>query len=374
MKVSYKIDKPTPKIPALLYAIAQPGRLFTKFWLRLASLESAIVRPALNRHPVDRPIYITGLARAGTTITLEMLFHHPEVASHRYLDMMQPYLPFLWNRLVDALPLPQEKPQERPHRDGIWYTKKSPEAVEEFFWLKFFKDIHDENQSNVLDGTRRNRRFDKWYTDQIAKLVLARKKQRYLSKANYNVTRIKYLTELFPDVRFLVLIRDPLHHMISYLKQQDLLTQLYDGDRRWWVISLEIGHYEFGRELKFINSGFGDTRLIRQLWNAGDRVRAFAHYWCSIYDYLHGLMERDPAVKRAVKVVRFEDLCNSPGATIDEILDHVELDAATFKSTREEFTKRLHAPDYYQTELSPEERDITRSITAATAERWGYSQ
>lgn len=32
------------------------------------------------------PVYVTGLARAGTTITLEALAAHPHLASHRYGD------------------------------------------------------------------------------------------------------------------------------------------------------------------------------------------------------------------------------------------------------------------------------------------------
>src|ERR1700677_3883861 len=60
------------------------------------SLESALLRPTLRRRTIDRPIYISGVPRCGTTITLEMLSSHPSVVTQRYADMLMPYLPYTW--------------------------------------------------------------------------------------------------------------------------------------------------------------------------------------------------------------------------------------------------------------------------------------
>src|SRR5262249_51644997 len=56
------------------------------FVRRLAGLESRFFRAELDAIEIDRPIYISGLARAGTTIVLEALAAHRELASHRYRD------------------------------------------------------------------------------------------------------------------------------------------------------------------------------------------------------------------------------------------------------------------------------------------------
>lgn len=55
-------------------------------WIRLGSIESALLDGALADVRIDRPIYVTGLARSGTTILLETLARHPNVATHRYRD------------------------------------------------------------------------------------------------------------------------------------------------------------------------------------------------------------------------------------------------------------------------------------------------
>ena len=51
--------------------------------------------------------------------------------------------------------------------------------------------------------------LEAFYRDHIRKLLWLRGGRRYLSKGNYNTTRIAYLARLFPDARFIVPVRDP---------------------------------------------------------------------------------------------------------------------------------------------------------------------
>src|SRR5690606_25057435 len=48
-------------------------------WIRLGNLETRLVGGALAETAIDRPIYVCGLARSGTTILLETLAAHPDV-------------------------------------------------------------------------------------------------------------------------------------------------------------------------------------------------------------------------------------------------------------------------------------------------------
>jgi len=47
------------------------------FWRWLGDLESRVFAADLAEIAIDRPIYVTGLARAGTTILLELLASRP---------------------------------------------------------------------------------------------------------------------------------------------------------------------------------------------------------------------------------------------------------------------------------------------------------
>src|SRR4029077_17446890 len=93
---------------------------------------------------------------------------------------------------------------QRTHRDGIFVTPESPEAMEEVLWMAFFPQIHKPEACNVLDRNTSNPSFEQFYRDHLRKLLLVRGGKRYVSKANYNVTRLEYLHRLFPDARFVI--------------------------------------------------------------------------------------------------------------------------------------------------------------------------
>ena len=361
------------RIPHLLYHVWQANHRFESSCVRLGDLESRLLRRRLREQAVDRPVYVTGLARAGTTITLELLSRHPDVATHRYSDMAQPYLPFAWNRMLDRLPLPAPRPAERLHRDGILVTRDSPEAVEETIWKRFFPGLHSEEHSAVLGATTSNPRFERYYTDHVRKLLLARGRPRYLAKANYNVTRLAYLVRVFPGARFVVVVRRPAAHVGSWLKQQELISRTHAQDPRWLAASRSVGHHEFGEDQRFINAGdSGQVRAIRQTWDAGRRVRAFGMYWASIYGHVLDLTTRDPLVREATTFVRHEDLCAEPQQTIDRILAHAALDPASFGTVLERYAAKLRQPRYYRAALDDAELRDIEETTAEVAGRLGY--
>lgn len=375
MQITYSTNKKQPSLWSLHWHIAQPVRRFEAFWRNLSRIETLMLRNKLNRTPIPQPVYICGLARSGTTITLEILHRHPNVATHHYIDMVQPYLPCLWSRLHESLPLPKGAPQERPHHDGLMMRPGNPEAVEEIFWISGFAGRHDEHETHLLTAEQWRTDFNKFYCDQIKKLLIARKKNRYVTKNNYCVTRLQYLKRLFPDARFVVLVRDPRLHMISYLKQQRHLTALYRSDDRWWQIAKALGHYEFGPHLQFINCG--DSALIseiRKLWDQKREIEAFGLYWKSIYQYLLNTIDASKVIGKSICIVRHEDLCTAPGKTMDRIIDHCNLDRTAFGAARRHFIDKLKPPAYYQAVLTDRENDILWAVAGDTARKFGYTR
>ena len=162
-------------------------------WRRLGDWETRLLNKRLRAVPLDRPVFITGLARAGTTILLRKLSELPDFASHRYADFPFLFTPYVWSRLRRLAPARPERPRERMHADRIMVTAESPEAMEEILWRAFFPALHDPARSNVLDSQVREAEFEGFFTDHIRKLLLARGAGRYVSKNNYNVTRLSYL-------------------------------------------------------------------------------------------------------------------------------------------------------------------------------------
>ena len=174
--------------------------------------------------PIDTPVFISGLARSGTTILLEELSKVPGVGTHRYRDFPFLMTPWFWNRFLDLFRVPLES-VERAHKDRIRITAESPDAFEEPLWQFFFPHLHSAAALHRLTGERRFEEFESFFKDHIRKLLLIRQQPRYLSEENYNVAQIEYLATLFPDARFIIPIRHPVTHVQSLVQQHALFSE-----------------------------------------------------------------------------------------------------------------------------------------------------
>jgi hypothetical protein len=340
-------------------------------WIRLGSLETRLLDSTLADVRIARPIYVTGLARSGTTIVLETLARHPDVATHRYRDFPMLFTPYLWNRWLDRVPRRDEAPAERSHGDGIAVTSESPEAFEEPLWMAFFPDQHDPSASAILGRETSAPRFERFYRDHIRKLLAVRGRRRYVAKGNYNITRIAYLAKLFPGARFVIPVRDPVWHIASLMKQHRLFLEGQRDNLPARRHLRRVGHFEFGEDRRPINVGDDETTAeIIALWRDGEEVRGWARYWSRIHHYICDLAESDPALAQAIRVLRYEELCAEPRRIMSELLAHCGLPASPeFLSSA---AARFHQPGYYRPRFNATELAIVAEETAAAAQRLGY--
>ena len=305
------------------------------FWQKLGDVESSAHRAELDEIAIDRPCYVAGLARSGSTILLELLAGQPGVATHRYRDFPPVYTPLFWNRAFAHVYRADAPPAERAHKDRILVTPDSPEAMEEVLWMRFFPWVHDTGRSQVLDAATSNPAFERFYGDHLRKIMLVRGGQRYLSKGNYNLTRFAYLQKLFPTARFIVPVRDPRWHVASLMKQHRLFCAEEQRDPRILKHMRRAGHLEFGLDRRAINAG--DTAKaegIEALWREGQEVRGWARYWAMLYGFVLDQRATDPALEQAVLVVRYEDLCDRAEATLESAFAHAGLPLDTAAATR----------------------------------------
>lgn len=354
------------RVPSGLYWKTRFVAATEGIWRRLGNLESSILRDELEETKIDRPIYVTSLARSGTTIVTELLNEHPQTTSHRYADFPVTWTPYWRNWLADRSKVATAKAVERAHNDRIMVTNESPEAVEEVLWMHFFPHLHDSS----LDQTSlpENPAFDAYYRDHIRKLLMVRGAQRYLAKGNYNVSRIDYIRRLFPDARFIIPIRDPVWHVASLQKQHALFSSDQTADQRVrWQLG-RSGHFEFG--LDRIPIHLGDEQAVQaiiQAWSDPDtEIEGWARYWAMVYGYIADRHLDDPSIL----LVRYEDLCDRSEATVQAILDHAQLDTQSMTDTIAEYVTRLTPPDYYSPPFSDEQRAVIRKITEPVAQRF----
>ncbi len=342
-----------------------------RFWIGCGNLESALLAELLAPVSIQEPIYIAGLARSGSTVLLETVASFPGVATHRYRDFPFVFTPYWWNGFLDRSPRQPARPRPRVHGDGLVVSPESPEALEEPLWMAFFPAAHDPGASQVLDAGADLPGFEAFYRNHLRKLLLVRAGERYACKGNYHVARLEYLLKLFPDARFLVPIRRPRDHVASLIKQHRLFVAGETRHPRALAQMRACGHFEFGLDRRVIQLGDGDAAAgVEQLWTDGEEARGWARYWSQVYGFLAERLAASPALRRAVLVVRFEDLCASAQETVRQVADHCLLPSN--KSMRQALAMRLHAPTYYRPSFSAAEEKAIEEETFDVAGQFGY--
>jgi hypothetical protein len=357
-------------VPPLLDLLGRLVHCHRDFFLRLGRLESSLLGPALSRVPLHMPVYVCGLARAGSTLLHEVVASYPRVVTHRLKDYPMVFTPCWWRRATAGVrPGP---PRERAHRDGVMITTESPTALEEMLWMAFFPRCHDPSVSNVLGATNSHPAFEAFYRNHIRKLLLAEGATRYAAKANYHVSRLAYLARLFPDARFVIPVRSPAAHVASLMRQHQWFSQGQRRHRRALAYMQRSGHFEFGLDRRPLNLGDNEqTRQVLSAWAVGDEVRGLAQYWIAVYAHLAGLLAGDARVRAAALVVRFESLCRAPVETLRAVFAHCALPDAEGLIARH--APRIRLPNYYASPLSDADLRTIHEITGGTGKLWGYT-
>ena len=341
-----------------------------KFWIGLGNLESRLLRDELDKIRIKAPIYIAGLARSGSTFLLEALAEHEETVTHRYKDFPPVFTPYWWNRFLGFMPKKDAAPAERAHKDGIKITEDSPEAFEEALWMAFHPKLHNPSTNAMLGRDHTDTVFENFYKDHIRKLLAVRNGRRYLSKGNYNLTRLAFLQTIFEDARFVLPIRAPAWHIASLIKQHRLFKDGLVDNRKALDHMRRVGHFEFGPDRRPINAGDDDRAIeaILSLWERGEEVEGQARYWAHLHGRIADQLETDARLREAVLIVGYEDLCAEPALMIRRLFDHCQL--AIDDDKVKTLAAKVQFPAYYQPKFSDAERMMIDEITGPVAERF----
>jgi len=341
---------------------------------RLANAETAQLSEELRTIQIDRPVFIAGVARSGSTILLEALASCDSFASARYSDYPPLWFPCWWSQLKRHLPKPAHSPSERAHGDGIAVTVDSPEAFDEVFWMHFFPHRHDPAISQRLTTQDHNPPFDEFYRNHIRKVLLARGRPRYLCKGNYNLARLPYLLSRFPDAKFVVPIRHPKTHVASLQQQHQRFTQAALHHPSIARQMARSGHFEFGPQRRAEHMGDAEVATrIRDALAAGRDVEGYALQWAQSYAWLADLLDSNPSVASSILVVSHEDLCRSPADELQTLARHIELAPSEAERLVEQWAPRMQAAKPARVAWTLAEEACVRESCGTVATQFGYT-
>ena len=243
-------------------------------------LEKACFLKYCDNYP-DNHVFVTGLARSGTTILLNAIHQTNIFGTLAYDDMPFILSPNLWSKInKNGI---HKGSFERSHGDGITFSTNSPEAFEEVFWNNFSSD-----KEGLLEK----------FSDYV-KLILYRKGNlRYISKNNQNIKRINVIQRCFPNSKMLIPFRLPLQHSYSLFKQHKNFTEKQKTDEFIRKYMKWIGHSEFGIDYEPIIN-----RKLR--YNDFNELNHWLEQWFRVYNDLHKTIK-----SKNTMYICYEDLCN----------------------------------------------------------------
>ncbi len=273
----------------------------------LFDIENLFNKKKFKISKLKHQLYITGLARAGTTILLNTIYSSKKFASYTYRDMPFIISPNVWN--IISKKIKSKKSVLRKHNDNILINLDSPEQFEEVFWN--LKDSQSYNFKSFLKEYEVDEHSLDLYELFIKNCLIKYKSNNYISKNNNNFLRIKSLLKRFPHAKFLVSIRSPLDHSISLFNQHKNFSELQSGEGFTKSYMDYLVHHEFGLSHKpmIFNTKFQSDYSLNNI-----------NYWLEQWVNLYNFAKKNNFHKNNnILFIFYEELCKNPTEVVNRI-------------------------------------------------------
>lgn len=305
--------------------------------LRLGELsawpERLALAPRSRRIPIDRPILVVGAFRSGTTVLEQILASHPQVgvfwfftnAVHRapvtgyyFLKLMS------WLGLLDAQGLPYL------HNPRIALTPFS--AFEcEWVWAQAGKNLWDPACTDLTAGADfENPSFECELRGIIQRHLMVQGANRFLNKNPIHLLRLPYLHRLFPDARFVYIVRDPIATILSHYRMvQRIAAAIHPHAQARQAI-------EDGLHLDVLTPRIKTNQYAATL--ALDHIHpllGIAHQWRMMHLTALASLAANPDLAQQTIFVDYAALIASPAAVLNRVWAFIGLadDAAAAITT-----------------------------------------
>lgn len=302
---------------------------------------------------IEKPIFVIGMPRSGTTILSEAMSVHEDVGwFSNYMNEL-PYIPEL-SILARIISMPGigwylrgKKRQSKGF--GSFIRSYLPYSVEAYpVWTRYCGDkfLWDYMINQVANDTEKRR-----IRTVIKKVIALQGKQRFFAKLT-GPPRICYLNSIFPDAYFVHVLRDP-RATVSSLLKVSFWEKGAGMQRPWWRNGLCQGYVE-----EWINSGRSPVALAAVQWK---QVVELAWQESKIVDS-----------SRYIEL-RYEDFVRTPRGALQEIFNKVELPHSQSVQRYINSIGKVQNMNFkYRQNLTRSDILLIEKITLNTARKAGY--
>jgi hypothetical protein len=270
--------------------------------------------PSLHRVRIEKPVFVVGHARSGTTLLHRLMVSDAE--RFNFFLLYELLFPSLWQkrilrgigaidrlllrsffkkRLVAAEDQALEEARDMheiglfiPEEDDFVLTASCVAST----WVAMFPGLPEFDVYYVDEWPKkRRRRVMRAYADGVRRqLCISGAQKTHCSKNPSYSGRIESLIEQFPDARFVVMMRDPREAIPSLLKMLDKVWR---------------------------QQGWSEARIEKS-------IRALIANSVHTYLYPMGVLGKHPETKWTV--VDYRDLVSQPKATVEAVCEALEIE------------------------------------------------
>ena len=276
-----------------------------------------------------KPIFVVGAGRSGTTLLYHIIAGHPDLAwISNYTDYFRlPFLAFLsrfyFPKVIDFFPRPFDKIFPQPF-EGLRILRS---------FMKYFK------------GGQFSESLSEEYSSDAKKIfyqhIKFQGKKRFLNKNTAFPTILCDIDKIFPDARYIHIIRDPRAVVASTLLVH------------WWsrVIVNHDGEVVYSSE--FEEKGIDPVEVAAKRW--ANSVSA--------------ILKIKKKLGNRYKEICYEDLVGDTSKVLEDILKHCDL---TWNSSYERHISQFNLSDQnykYRTQLNRKDLVIIEAICKPLLEK-----
>ncbi len=293
--------------PIRAAALPRPVRGFLHWY------EKHILKVDDSKAPPDRPVFLVGMPRSGTTMVQDILCSHPQIA---YINNTMYFFPDCFCSIEHyRRMLRLDFESDRYLADSVSVSASSPsDAVA--VWEKWFGlDVYDLGFKPLAMADFPQPVVDDIHAT-IRKVVWScgAGRSRFFTKLLVVLPYLEIIRDIFPGARFVHIIRDARNTANSLLKlyrtevehqdKMDLVRPAGVKGERYF-----ISYPRFPRLKEYVEDfGLDDIRTTANLWN--DEIT----YVDSLRDKLPNFHE-----------VRYEDIVADPAREIGKLLEFCQL-------------------------------------------------
>jgi len=363
-------EKPLESFPHGYSLAATP---FAKLLASFAPLlERVLLQPWCKHIAIERPIFIIGAFRSGTTLLEQIIAKHPNVGHFWFLTNACSQFPVTgyWvMRLAQSLGILDRESKAFIHNPRLTFSLFSPYECE-WIWSHSTKSLWDEQCTDLtVDSSFSDPHFEHYLFDLIRRHLLVQRATRFMNKNPVNCLRMGYLHKLFPDARFIVIARDPLDTILSHYRTAARVERVVHSDAKITRIFEEILHMSL-LSMRIKTSNYTQTLEINQV----HPILSIANQWKDLQAAALDSLSSEPGLASQALSLRYEELISQPTQTLHKLWGFIDLQDEHAQAITRAYAPRIAAPP--SIDPSAEERrwlSQAQDIVAPVAMQLGYT-